>query len=115
MSYQFKIIIFLVGCVVSNMGFTACVGKIDAIQHGYNGRVSIISAGLYGDAGARDICRVDTAWDGVPVGACKAWLSTLLVAYVAGKEVWVQYPGDVACSSIPTWENASRPHAIKIR
>jgi len=93
----------------------ACTGTVDEIQQGYNGRVSLISHSLYGDLSARDICRLDSVWSGVAIETCKSWLSTLLVAHSTGTNIWVQYAGDAACSSIGTWENAVRPHAIRLK
>jgi hypothetical protein len=110
-----KSICFSLLLIYSQASSAACTGTVDEIQQGYNGRVSLISHSLYGDSNARDICRLDSAWGGVAIDTCKSWLSTLLVAYSTEKNILIQYADDAACSSIGTWENAVRPHAIRLK
>jgi len=92
----------------------SCIGYVDEIQQGYNGRVSLISNSLYSDNHARDICRLDQEWQGVSAETCKGWLSALMLGYTSNKKVWVQYGGSASCSSIEHWTAATRPNAIRL-
>ena len=93
-----------------------CTGAVDNIQIGYDGTVSLISQGLYGNGQGRVICSTSQEWKGVPASSCKGWLSLLLSAHSTQKEIWVQYSdANTECSQQPTWGNASRPNAIKFK
>ncbi len=110
---KFILGVALATCSTVSFGNT-CIGNVDEIQQAYNGRVSLISSSLYGDNGARDVCRLDQEWQGVSIEACKSWLSILMVGYTTGKKVWVLYSGPATCNSIGTWDAATRPHSIKL-
>lgn len=109
-----KLFISIIFIFYSALSFAnSCIGNVDEIQQGYNGRVSLISNSLFSDNNARDICRLDQAWQGVSIEACKSWLSILMISYTSNKKIWLQYSGTATCQSIGTWENATRPNAIR--
>lgn len=99
--------------ISSNSYANLCTGKLDNIILAQNGRISIKSMELYQDDNARDICRLDAAWNGVHVEMCKAWLSALMISYTAGKDIRIYYPGTLTCPNVGTWESAVSPNSIQ--
>jgi len=106
--------ILLLGLFVSTPIFAdyTCIGKINNINQGRKGTISIISPDMFGDSYGRKICSLTEIWKGVNPEACKGWLSKLLVAKTSNKKLFVQYVDATSCKSQPSWSAANAPWAI---
>ena len=89
-----------------------CVGVPDRVQLVKDGRVELISQGLYQDGHGRQICHLKQEWKGVAKEACVAWYSAILAAMVQKTKVMMQYPPNDHCQSQLHWGNAEPPHMI---
>jgi len=90
-----------------------CTGLVDLVDRAYEGSVLIDSVALYGNETGRQICNLNTTWNGVTPAVCQGWLARLLVAVAQGGNVTVQYNDTLsACSQQPAFGSASNPWAI---
>ncbi|WNZ58302.1 hypothetical protein QT397_13485 [Microbulbifer sp. MKSA007] len=99
--------------------YVNCDGVITNFQVNSEGTLQVTSEEIWGDDKGRKICSVEGPAEGEESGVssstCNAWLSIILSAKLSQTTIRVQYPDGVACSTIPTWESATKPHMIDIR
>lgn len=92
-----------------------CVGLIEEIAVRHSGNVSVFSQDLWGTSSyAIDVCSLENEWQGVSVATCQGWFSQLLAAKAARTTVRIQYTNSaLSCETIPAFDAADRPHAIR--
>ena len=107
-------VILLIGGITNSAHAAyTCTGKIDAINQGHDGSVSITSTAMYGNSQGRKICDLSIEWNGVSPDTCKGWLSKLLSHEARSEEITLQYnDANTACSDQPAWSSASKPWAL---
>jgi hypothetical protein len=90
-----------------------CTGTVDFVNQAYDGSVIIDSTALYGNETGRQVCNLNTSWNGVTPAVCQGWLAKLLSAIAQGTPLTVQYNDALtACSQQPVYGSATNPWAM---
>jgi hypothetical protein len=89
----------------ANAVVATCTYKFDNVTADPAGNVNASLVSAAGNASWFQVCNVDTPYSGVPVAACKAILSNLLVAKVSQRDTlwWFDSPTAYTCSAPAAW------------
>ena len=112
---KFKLYLALALMTTSNIVSAqyTCTGKIERINQGYNGNISVVSSSIYGDTQGRTICSLNAERNGVSIETCKGWLSKLLSHEARGVNITIQYnDATTSCDAQPAWSAAGNPWAL---
>ena len=106
-------LILLIFSTYANASYHFCKGKISTAWTEGDGDVYIV--GTWRGAHTQ-ICNVNNVWKGVEPEACKVWVSSVQLAYVAKSDVTVRYSGSAidSCASAPTYGATPAPNYVMI-
>jgi hypothetical protein len=64
--WKLMCVLFLVAVCPSVQAAYVCSGPIDFVEQAYDGTININAVALYGNTTGRQICNLNTTWNGVP-------------------------------------------------
>ena len=101
---QSLFILSVLSCVsVNSNAWHVCSGQVTFASIRGDGTVSIRSDTAFSDGQSRDICSLNSTWNGISPSTCKGFLGSAQIAQTTGKTLTLMYLDDTkACNAPPT-------------
>ena len=87
----------------------SCQGTITGKSVIYDGSV-LIRGSWRGDY--TQICNIKAEWNGVTPDVCATWVAMADAALSMGKSLYLWYPDNDACGTLPVWSASPRPYQV---